>query len=89
MLTPFMLTREKARSFYNRFGRKQDWQRLYEGPAIRGLLAHGAFENARAVFELGCGTGALADSHLSRYLSKESTYLCLDLSPAMVSLVKT
>jgi hypothetical protein len=47
MLTPFRLTREQARSFYNRFGRKQDWQRLYEGPAIRDLLAHGAFENAR------------------------------------------
>jgi ubiquinone/menaquinone biosynthesis C-methylase UbiE len=84
-----MLSREQVRLFYNRFGAKQDWQRLYEGPAIQNLLAHGAFENARAVFELGCGTGALAESLLSRCLSKESTYLCFDLSSTMVSLAKT
>ena len=84
-----MLSKDEIRSFYDRFGKKQDWQRFYEGPAIRDLLAHGSFENARAVFELGCGTGALAESLLSRYLSKESTYLCFDLSSTMVSLAKT
>jgi ubiquinone/menaquinone biosynthesis C-methylase UbiE len=83
-----MLTREQVRSFYNRFGAKQDWQRFYEGPAICDLLAHGSFQNARAIFELGCGTGALAESLLSRYLSKKSTYLCFDLSSTMVSLAK-
>ena len=83
-----MLTRDQVRSFYNRFGAKQDWQRFYEGPAIRDLLAHGSFENARAVFELGCGTGALAENLLSRYLSKDASYLCLDLSSTMVSLTK-
>jgi ubiquinone/menaquinone biosynthesis C-methylase UbiE len=84
-----MLSREQVQSFYNRFGAKQDWQGFYEGPAIRDLLAHGAFENARAVFELGCGTGALAEKLLTRYLSKEATYLCFDLSSTMVSLAKT
>jgi SAM-dependent methyltransferase len=83
-----MLSREEARSFYNRFGKKQDWQRFYEGPAIKDLLAHGAFERARAVLELGCGTGAFAERLLSRYLSKEATYLCLDVSSTMVSLAK-
>jgi len=83
-----MLSREQIKFFYDRFGNKQDWQRFYEGPAIQDLLAHGAFENARAVFELGCGTGALAESLLSRYLSKDVAYLCLDLSSTMVSLAK-
>ena len=41
-----MLNREQVRSFYDRFGKNQDWQRFYEGPAIRDLLAHGAFEKA-------------------------------------------
>jgi ubiquinone/menaquinone biosynthesis C-methylase UbiE len=84
-----MLTKNQIQSFYNRFGAKQDWQRFYEGPAIRDLLAHGAFEDAHAVFELGCGTGALADSLLTCYLSKGATYLCFDLSSTMVSLAKT
>ena len=34
-----MLSKEEARAFYDRFGSKQDWQRLYEGQAIQGLLA--------------------------------------------------
>jgi len=25
-----MLTRDEARAFYDRFGRKQDWQSIYE-----------------------------------------------------------
>ena len=84
-----MLTRDQVRSFYNRFGKEQDWQRFYEGLAVRDLLSHGAFENARAVFELGCGTGALAENLLTRYLSREATYLCFDISSTMVSLAKT
>jgi ubiquinone/menaquinone biosynthesis C-methylase UbiE len=83
-----MLSREKVRSFYDRFGAKQDWQRFYEGPAIRDLLAHGGFENAHAVFELGCGTGALAERLLTLDLSKGTTYLCFDISSTMVSLAK-
>ncbi len=83
-----MLSKEEIRSFYDRFGKKQDWQRFYEGPAVKDLLAHGAFESARAVLEFGCGTGALAERLLNRYLSKEATYLCLDVSSTMVSLTK-
>lgn len=83
------MSKEKIRSFYDRLGAKQDWQRFYEGPAVRDLLAHGAFEKARTIFELGCGTGVLAETLLSRYLSKEATYLCFDISSTMVSLAKT
>jgi ubiquinone/menaquinone biosynthesis C-methylase UbiE len=83
-----MLSREQVRLFYDRFGAKQDWQRFYEGPAIRDLLAHGAFERAHAVFELGCGTGWFAQELLARHLSESATYLCFDLSLTMVTLAR-
>jgi ubiquinone/menaquinone biosynthesis C-methylase UbiE len=83
-----MLSREEVRSFYNRFGAKQDWQRFYEGPAIRDLLAHGAFEKAQALFELGCGTGRFAEELLSGYLPDSATYVCFDLSSTMVTLAR-
>jgi ubiquinone/menaquinone biosynthesis C-methylase UbiE len=83
-----MLSKEQVRSFYNRFGAKQDWQRFYEGPALRDLLTHGAFEKAHAVFEFGCGTGGFAEHLLERYLPKSSTYLCFDLSTTMVTLTE-
>jgi ubiquinone/menaquinone biosynthesis C-methylase UbiE len=81
-----MLSREQVRSFYDRFGTKQDWQRFYEGPAIRDLLAHGAFEEAGAVLELGCGTGRLAAELLVHRLPASAAYLCLDISSTMVTL---
>jgi len=81
-----MLNREQVKSFYNRFGNKQDWQRFYEGPAIRDLLAHGGFEKANAVFELGCGTGRFAAELLGCYLPETATYRCFDLSSTMVTL---
>jgi ubiquinone/menaquinone biosynthesis C-methylase UbiE len=84
----FMLNREQVRSFYDQFGTKQDWQRFYEGPAIRDLLAHGAFERAHAVFELGCGTGWFAKDLLSRYLPESATYMGFDLSSTMVTLAR-
>jgi len=83
-----MLSQEKVRSFYDRFGAKQDWQRFYEEPAIQDLLTHGAFDDACAIFEFGCGTGALAESLLSGRLSNKATYLCFDISSTMVSLTK-
>jgi ubiquinone/menaquinone biosynthesis C-methylase UbiE len=81
-----MLSREQARAFYDRFGAKQDWQRFYERTAIRDLLAHGAFEEARAVFELGCGTGWLAGLLLAGSLPESATYVGFDLSSTMVTL---
>jgi ubiquinone/menaquinone biosynthesis C-methylase UbiE len=84
-----MLSREQVRSFYDRFGRKQDWQRFYEGQAIRDLLTHGAFERAHAVFELGSGTGWFAKGLLTRYLPESATYVCFDLSSIMVTLARS
>jgi len=33
-----VLSHEEAKAFYDRFGRKQDLQRIYEDPAIEALL---------------------------------------------------
>lgn len=80
------LTREEVRAFYDRFGRKQDLQRLYEGLVIRRLLAHGRFGSALHVFELGCGTGWFAQKLFSGYLPAHARYLGADISSTMVRL---
>jgi deazaflavin-dependent oxidoreductase (nitroreductase family) len=77
------LTVEQARRFYDRIGRIQDLQVIYEHDAIRDLIAHSDFEHAHAVFELGFGTGALALRLLERYLPHDCRYLGLELSPRM------
>ncbi len=80
------LSKEEVRSFYNKFGSKQDWQRIYEGPAISELLRNGRFGSASSVFELGCGTGAFALELLKNQLSESASYTGVDLSQTMVGL---
>lgn len=75
----------QARRFYDRVGRWQDTQRFYEHAVIARLVAAGDFAGARAVFELGCGTGRFADSLLARELSGDARYLGVDVSPVMVT----
>lgn len=82
------LSHEEARAFYDRFGRKQDLQRVYEDPALDVLLGHADFESAGSVIELGCGTGRLAARLLERHLPAEATYLGLDVSRTMVELAE-
>ena len=77
------LTTQQARRTYDRIGRLQDLQAIYEHRAIRELLAHADFEHARAVFELGFGTGALAKRLLERHLPNDCRYVGLELSPRM------
>ncbi|MFT4570936.1 MAG: hypothetical protein ACI8TX_001833 [Hyphomicrobiaceae bacterium] len=60
------LTSSEAKSFYYLFGAKQDDQDFYEAAAVEDLLAHGDFAHARSVFELGCGTGRLAQTLLTQ-----------------------
>jgi ubiquinone/menaquinone biosynthesis C-methylase UbiE len=84
-----LLSHDEARRFYDRFGSKQDLQRLYEDPAIGVLLRHGGFEHATAVAEFGCGTGRLAERLLSRQLAAQATYVGLDVSETMVRLART
>jgi ubiquinone/menaquinone biosynthesis C-methylase UbiE len=82
----FKFSHKDARAFYDRLGIKQDWQRFYEDPAVAELLDHGNFRNAESVFELGCGTGRLAETLLERYLSPDAHYTGIDVSSTMVTL---
>lgn len=82
------LTREQARAFYDRLGRRQDWQRFYEGRAIRELIAHGDFNTAHRVFELGCGTGSFAATLLEHQLPRGASYTGVDLSATMTALTR-
>jgi ubiquinone/menaquinone biosynthesis C-methylase UbiE len=81
-----ILKPSQAKSFYDRFGKKQDKQSFYENPALVDLSAHASFSEARKVFEFGCGTGRFAASLLSEHLPAEATYVGSDLSRTMVDL---
>jgi ubiquinone/menaquinone biosynthesis C-methylase UbiE len=83
-----MLTREQARRFYDRFGAKQDAQWFYESPPVTKALEQGAFQNARSVFEFGCGTGHVAEMLLDQYLAPSATYEGCDLSTTMITLAR-
>lgn len=83
------ISRAEAKAFYDRLGRRQDWQFFYEDPAIDDLIVHGRFEAAQAVCEFGCGTGRLAARLLAHHLPATATYLGLDISTTMVGLATT
>ncbi len=80
---PRYLTAEQARRVYDRIGRIQDLQAVYEHRAITTLLAHADFGHARAVCELGHGTGALAERLLRDHLAADARYTGIDISPRM------
>jgi ubiquinone/menaquinone biosynthesis C-methylase UbiE len=82
------LSRDRVRAFYDRFGKTQDLQSFYEHPATDALIAHGGFEEASSVFELGCGTGAFAEGLLANHLPATAAYTGVDISPKMVSLAR-
>ena len=75
----------RLRDVYDRVGVGQDRQGWYENAATDVLLQHGAFEEAEAVVEMGCGTGRLAARLLER---GGATYRGTDLSPVMVGLAR-
>jgi len=81
-------THEQARRFYDRLGARQDTQAFYEDPPNHDLAAHFALSDARAVFELGCGTGRFAEYLLTHGLPPTARYHAIDLSPAMVELAR-
>ncbi len=82
------LSHSEAREFYDRFGARQDRQGFYEDAALDDLAAHGRFEEAKAVFEFGCGTGRFARRLLSRSLPPACSYLGVDISSTMISLAQ-
>ena len=83
-----ILTRQQARDFYDRFGRRQDRQAYYENAALDRLLEHGNFGSAEAVVEFGCGTGRFAKTLLEEHLPENATYIGFDLSETMVQLTR-
>lgn len=80
-------TVEDAKHFYDRFGAKQDLQ-FYENRALDRLLASADFEHASSVFELGCGTGRLAERLLGARLPAQARYVGADVSKTMVRLAR-
>ncbi len=83
------LSAEQVRRVYDRIGRLQDSQAFYEDAAIDDLIAHGDFEHAHRVIEIGCGTGRLARRLLDRHLPSDATYLGVDLSARMVAITRS
>jgi len=77
-----------ARTYYDRFGGKQDSQGFYENPALDDLVAHADFQDTGNVFEFGCGTGRFAARLLGTCLPSSASYLGCDLSPVMLGLAK-
>jgi ubiquinone/menaquinone biosynthesis C-methylase UbiE len=83
-----MLSHRQAKAFYDRFGKKQDWQSFYEDVATEALIQNGEFDTAGAVFEFGCGTGRFAERLLERNLPADARYVGVDISGTMVALAK-
>jgi ubiquinone/menaquinone biosynthesis C-methylase UbiE len=83
-----ILTRSQAQAFYDHFGAKQDAQAFYEDAALDELIAHGAFDQAENVFELGCGTGRFALRLFTNYLTPSASYIGIDLSRTMVKIAQ-
>jgi ubiquinone/menaquinone biosynthesis C-methylase UbiE len=82
------LTPDQAKAFYDGFGSKQDSQAFYEKAALGELIANGVFDRAHALFEFGCGTGALALELLQRHLPADATYQGVDISSTMTRLAR-
>ena len=81
--SPRFLGPVEAPRVYDRIGRFQDWQVIWEGRAIRELLRFAAFDSAKAILELGCGTGPLA-SKMMRIGSEDRRYVGIDISPKTI-----
>ncbi len=80
------LSHKEARAFYDRFGAKQDRQGYYENSGRDALFRHADFENARSVFEFGCGTGRFAENLFLSCFSGKCLYVGMDTGSTMVHL---
>ena len=82
------LTHSEARTYYDRFGIKQDSQSFYEDAALEDLIVHADFRIAKNVLEFGSGTGRLALELLEEYLQPLASYVGLDSSQTMVNIAR-
>lgn len=81
-----LCSHDQIESFYDRLGGWLDTQRFFKAPALNRLLHYSDFQHARYVFELGCGTGRLAEKILLS--NTELVYYGTDLSTTMVKLAQ-
>lgn len=82
------LTADEARSFYDHFGHRMDWQAFYENPALAELMDHLELPDAKSVLEFGCGTGRLGEMMLKEHLPPDARYWGADISRTMVELAR-
>ena len=80
------LTAEKAKSYYDNFGSKQDKQGFYENKPLKIMLNNANFKDANRIFEFGCGTGKFAKNLFENEISPTCTYVGQDISETMVKL---
>ncbi len=73
---------EDAKRFYDRIGAWQDAQ-IYERSALEHLVAHSDFEHASSVFELGCGTGRLAECLFKKHFAGEEIAVRAVMTPGL------
>ena len=77
------LAPRQAASVYDRIGRLQDIQRVFEAPALSRLTTDGQLFEARRVVEIGCGTRRFARDLLTNVCAPKCRYVGLDVSPRM------
>ena len=82
-----LCSHKEIEGFYDRLGGWLDTQRFFKAPALNRLLHYSDFQHARYVFELGCGTGRLAEKILLS--NPELVYHGTDLSSTMVKLAQS
>ena len=82
------LSPAEAAAVYDRIGRAQDTQAFYEDAAVDALIAHGGFGAARSIFEVGCGTGRVAERLLRDHCPAEACYRGVDVSTTMVDIAR-
>ncbi len=87
-ITHSLLTRQQARSHYDKSGRSEDDQSFYRRKAIARLLDAGDFGTASEVVEFGCGAGGLARNLMEKHLPIYARYSGFDLSETMVQLTR-
>lgn len=81
--------RQQLRAFYDRFGIRQDRQAWYEDAATDRMIAWSGLPTSRAVLEIGCGTGRLAQRLLDGVLPDDATWTGVDISATMIALAET
>lgn len=82
------LSHSEARAVYDRIGRRQDTQTVYERPTLDVLVARGDVGSATSILEMGCGTGRLAERLLRDHCPPDARYVGLDLSSRMVEIAR-